>query len=234
MVAAIGVTAPAVMGETLAGGSVAFDADFKARRMGTSELRLRKTGPQPTRVFFGPLFGFPPAVGRWSAIEPPGIAPLAGLAEIALADATAVPVKALVAATCAERAMLALDRCRELQPATRVAAAMAYLDGGIHDDAPAASSFARSLAFSAFSSSISLSSRAFLTLAACNCSGSSRPCSHVASSSVVRACPAIWSMPLAIASAASGGSAGFAPRRLAFFAGCLRPLVSIDVVTVST
>src|SRR5262245_64836031 len=95
---------------------VARDAKFKARRMGTSELRLRKTGPQPTRVLFGPPFGFPPAVGRCSAIEPPGIAPLTGLAEIALADATAVPVKSLVTATCAERLAHILDRRRQLRP----------------------------------------------------------------------------------------------------------------------
>src|SRR5215831_5465793 len=98
----------------MASWSVARGAEFKARRMGTSELRLRKTGPQPTRVLFGPPFGFPPAVGRWSAIEPPGIAPLTGLAEIALADATAVPIETLVAAASAECAVFVLDRCRQL------------------------------------------------------------------------------------------------------------------------
>jgi hypothetical protein len=36
MVTVIGVTAPTVVGETSEWGSVAFDADFKARRMGIS------------------------------------------------------------------------------------------------------------------------------------------------------------------------------------------------------
>jgi hypothetical protein len=92
--------------------------------MGTSELRLRKTGPQPTRVLFGPLFGFPPAVSRRSAIEPSSIATLAGFAEIALTNATAISVKALVAATRAERVMLVLNRGRQLHATAEVAAAM--------------------------------------------------------------------------------------------------------------
>jgi hypothetical protein len=36
MVTVIGITAPAVVGETSEWGSVAFEADFEARRMGTS------------------------------------------------------------------------------------------------------------------------------------------------------------------------------------------------------
>lgn len=101
--------APPPIAQTVGGWWVALDAEFSARGMGTSKLRLRKTDPLPASVLLGPLFGLSPAVGGRATIHPRCIAAFTGLAEVAFADATAVPIETLVATASAEGAVLILD-----------------------------------------------------------------------------------------------------------------------------
>src|SRR5262249_3544426 len=58
-VVAIAVSAPPPIAQTVGGWWVALDAEFSARGMGTSKLRLRKTDPLPrtSRATFRPLAG---------------------------------------------------------------------------------------------------------------------------------------------------------------------------------
>src|SRR5262249_50881607 len=78
--------------------------------------------PTHCPVLLGPLFGLSPAVGGRATIHPRCIAALTGLAEVALADATAVPIETLVAAASAEGAALILNRFGKPRTATQIAA----------------------------------------------------------------------------------------------------------------
>src|SRR5262249_17085919 len=77
--------------------------------------------PTHCPVLLGPLFGLSPAVGGRATIHPRCIAALTGLAEVALADATAVPIETFVAAASAEGAALILNRFGKPRTATQIA-----------------------------------------------------------------------------------------------------------------
>jgi hypothetical protein len=115
---------PRPVAQCLGPGSLAFEASFRARRMGICCVCRGNPDPTPVFVLGRPFSGFGLAIFGWPTIKPPGITPLAVLAEIALADTTAVAIKALVAATCAERVMFVFDRSWELHPAMRIATAV--------------------------------------------------------------------------------------------------------------
>jgi hypothetical protein len=131
------VAAPPPAAQTVGSWSVVRGADFEAHFIGTSDVARAKGwgsyGSRPEIILFRPFPMFGCAPTRGPAIEPTSITALAGLAEVALADAAAVPIETLVAAATAECVMLDLDRRRQLHAAARITAAMTKRDG--HDGA---------------------------------------------------------------------------------------------------
>src|SRR5262249_53739905 len=130
-VVAIAVSAPPPTAQTMASWSVASNVTFEARRMGTSEVvRAKKRvwdGSRLETILFWPFLGLGCAPTGGPTIEPLSVAELAGLAEVAFADATAVPIETLVAAASAEGAVLILNRFGKPRPALEIAAVMARL-----------------------------------------------------------------------------------------------------------
>src|SRR5262245_60149376 len=110
----------------MSGWSVASNVTFEARGIGTSEaVRGKKRvwyGSRLETILFWPFLGLGCAPMGGPTIEPLSVAELAGLAEVAFADATAVPIETLVAAAGAEGAVLILNRFGEPRTATRIAA----------------------------------------------------------------------------------------------------------------
>src|SRR5262249_4663918 len=117
---------------------MALEAESKAHFMGTSKVVFTQNGYRDALrseiVLFRPFprLGAAPA-GR-TAIEAIGVTGLAGLTQISLADATAIPAEAVVAEACAKRLMRVLGWLRQLPPTVRVAAAMA--EGRGHHASP--------------------------------------------------------------------------------------------------
>src|SRR5262249_37644691 len=105
--------------------SLGFDADFQARRMGTSEVTWRTNGLRDgCRLKFidmRPLFGLRPALVWRAAVEPTA----ALVAQGFLTDAAAIQVETVEAATAAKRMVIVIDGVLQFLPTTGITTTLA-------------------------------------------------------------------------------------------------------------